>query len=102
MRLITVMGLVIENMGQRWCQWLVSKMITGAYVRVIKRTGDIGITQASDNAFDAGVLGIPSSSKVLEIFKQQSAQIGRHISSALNPLKPNAVTHEDMIQRSVE
>jgi hypothetical protein len=42
---------------------------------VIKRTGDIGITQASDNAFDAGVLGIPSSSKVLEIFKQQSAQM---------------------------
>jgi hypothetical protein len=30
MRLTTVMGLVIENMGQRWCQWLVSKMITGA------------------------------------------------------------------------
>jgi hypothetical protein len=53
MRLTTVRGLVIENMGQCWGQRLVSEMITGPQVRLIKRPGDIGITQASDNAFDA-------------------------------------------------
>ena len=60
------------------------------------------IAQASDYAFDAGIFGLPSGPKLLEIFKEHSAYCGRCIAKALNPLKPSAISHKNMVRRSVQ
>jgi hypothetical protein len=76
-------------------------MIASAEIRVIEVSGDIGITQIGDNAFDACVFGLLGSSKFLEIFKKHGTKRGRRISCNLNPLKPNTVAHKNMVQRTV-
>lgn len=102
MRLPTMMRLVIEDMGQRWRKRLVREMITSAEVRLIERSCDSGITQFSDNTLDADVFGFPGSPKICEIFKEHRVKRSWRISRTLNPLKPNPVTHKNMVQRIVQ
>ena len=68
-RLSAMVRLVIEDMSQRRCKWLMGEMIASSEVRVIEVSGDIGISQIGDNTFDACVFALPGSSKFFEIFK---------------------------------